>query len=116
MRAEEMNECVMNGNGTSVCRSREAERLKMKRERIREDVRKARAEGENRGMPGILLLRESSLAPSLLSPTLFHTLTDVYTLAAMPRSRADMHMRMLSVPTHFFPSDPECDSHCPGRN
>lgn len=49
MRAEEMNECVMNGNGTSVCRSREAERQKMKRGRIREDVRKARAEGENRG-------------------------------------------------------------------
>jgi len=71
MRAKEMNECVMNGNGTSVCRSREAERLKMKRGRIREDVR--RAEGDNRGMPSILLLRESSLAPSLLSPTLFHT-------------------------------------------
>ncbi|ROL49113.1 RIMS-binding protein 2 [Anabarilius grahami] len=38
MRAEEMNECVMNGNGTSVCRSREAERQKMKRGRIREDT------------------------------------------------------------------------------
>lgn len=29
--------------------------------------------GEQRGMPGILLLRESSLAPSLLSPSLFPT-------------------------------------------
>lgn len=32
-----------------VCRSREAERLKMKRGRIREDVRKARAEGGEQG-------------------------------------------------------------------
>ncbi len=77
MRAEEMNECVMNGNGMSVCRSREEERLKMKRgRRIREDVR--RRGGGRRGIPGILLLRESSLACVLLSPTLFHTGTHTH--------------------------------------
>ncbi len=51
MRAEEMNECVMNGNGTSICRSREEERLKMKRgRRIREDVRR-RGGGGGGGCP-----------------------------------------------------------------
>lgn len=67
MRAEEMNECVMNGNGTSVCRSREVERLKMKRGKIREDVRTGRAEGDARysASEGVLVF--------LMSPTLFHT-------------------------------------------
>ncbi len=101
MRAEEMNECVMNGNGTSVCRSREEERLKMKRgRRIREDVRRGG------GCPVFCFWGSPRLLVFYCLPHYFtpaHTRIDIYALITMQRSRADVRKTMLSVPAHSSP-------------
>lgn len=100
-----MNECMMNGNGLSVCRSREAERVEIKRESER-----IWRMGGMRGMPGILLLKG---VLTLFLP--LHTHTDVYTPAAVPKNKADMHMKMVSVSARFFLANPESDCHCQRR-
>ncbi len=74
--------------------------------------------GGRRGIPGILLLRESSLACVLLSPTLFHTGTHTHrhTLSLQCKEAEQTYVRrcfqcQLILP----PPRPECDIHCPGR-
>ncbi len=79
MRAEEMNECVMNGNGTSVCRSREEERLKMKKgRRIREDVRRG---GGGGGVEGDARYSASEGVLACLCFTVSHIISHRHTHA-----------------------------------